>query len=224
MEQQSNDVGINDAGMYVGIGMSKAWADVAVRPTGRAWRVNYEDDAVAALVAQLQKMQPAAVILESIGGLETPLVAALATAALPVAVVNPRQVRDFAKSTGQLAKTDRLDAQILAHFGEAVRPPMRPLRDADTQALAALVARRRQVLTMMTAEKNRLSRAVPEVRPYIQDHTLYPGPHRLARAGTQQSGRRPERPHPTKFSVARERRSVALSARRGSAGIGDAVG
>ena len=173
MEQQSNDVGINDAGMYVGIGMSKAWADVAVRPTGRAWRVNYEDDAVAALVAQLQKMQPAAVILESIGGLETSLVAALATAALPVAVVNPRQVRDFAKSTGQLAKTDRLDAQILAHFGEAVRPPMRPLRDADTQALAALVARRRQVLTMMTAEKNRLSRAVPEARPYIQDHIAW---------------------------------------------------
>ena len=94
MEQQSN---------YVGIDVAKAWVAVAVRPTGRAGRVNYEDDAVAALVAQLQKMEPAAVILESIGGLETSLVAALATAALPVAVVNPRQVRDFAKSTDQLA-------------------------------------------------------------------------------------------------------------------------
>ena len=164
MEQQSN---------YVGIDVAKAWVDVAVRPTGSIWRVNYEDDEVAALVAQLQKMQPAAVILESTGGLETPLVVALTTAALPVAVVNPRQVRDFAKSTGQLAKTDRLDAQILAHFGEAVRPPMRPLRDADTQALAALVARRRQVLTMLTAENNRLSRAVPAVHPYIQDHIAW---------------------------------------------------
>ena len=164
MEQQSN---------YVGIDVAKAWVDVAVRPTGSIWRVNYEDDEVAALVAQLQKMQPAAVILESTGGLETPLVAALTTAALPVAVVNPRQVRDFAKSTGQMAKTDRLDAQILAHFGEAVRPPMRPLRDADTQALAALAARRQQVLTMLTAEKNRLSRAVPAVHPYIQDHIAW---------------------------------------------------
>ncbi len=164
MEQQSN---------YVGIDVAKAWVDVAVQPTGRAGRVNYEDDAVAALVAQLQKMEPAAVILESIGGLETSLVAALATAALPVAVVNPRQVRDFAKSTGQLAKTDRLYAQILAHFGEEVRPPIRPLRDADTQALAALVARRRQVLTMLTAEKNRLSRAVAEVHPYIRDHIAW---------------------------------------------------
>ena len=173
MEEQSNDVGINDVGMYVGIDVSKAWVDVAVRPTGRVWRVNYEDDAVTALVAQLQKMQPAAVILESTGGLETPLVAALATAAVPVAVVNPRQVRDFAKSTGQLAKTDRLYAQILAHFGEEVRPPIRPLRDADTQALAALVARRRQVLTMLTAEKNRLSRAVAEVHPYIRDHIAW---------------------------------------------------
>ena len=164
MEQQST---------YVGIDVAKDWMDVAVRPTGRIWRVNYEDEEVATLVAQLQTLQPAAVILESTGGLETPLVAALAAAALPVSVVNPRQVRDFAKSTGQLAKTDRLDAQILAHFGEAVRPPMRPLRDADTQALAALVARRRQVSTMLTAEKNRLSRAVSAVHPYIQDHIAW---------------------------------------------------
>ena len=88
-------------------------------------------------------------------------------------MVNPRQVRDFAKSTGQLAKTDRLDAGILAHFGEAVRPPMRPLRDADTQALAALLSRRRQVTAMLTAEKNRLSRALPEVHPRIQDHIMW---------------------------------------------------
>ena len=135
--------------------------------SGPTWRVNYEEEDVATLVAQLECLQSAAVILESTGGLETLLVAA------PVSVVNPRQVRDFARSTGQLAKTDRLDAQILAHFGEAVRPAVRPLRDADTQALAALLARRRQESTMLTAEKNRLSRAAVEVRPRIQDHIAW---------------------------------------------------
>ena len=109
-------------------------------------------------------------ITESTGGLELPLVAALAAASLPVAVVNPRQVRDFAKSTGQLAKTDRLDAHVLAHFGEAVRPAIRPLRDADTQALGAMLARRRQVSGILVAEKNRLGRATPEVRPRLEAH------------------------------------------------------
>ena len=97
------------------------------------------------LVARLQVLEPAGVILEATGGLELTLVAALAAASLPVAVVNPRQVRDFAKSTGQLAKNDRLDAQVLAHFGEAIQPPMRALRDADTRVFGAMVARRRQV-------------------------------------------------------------------------------
>ena len=98
---------------------------------------------------------------------------ALAAAALPVVVVNPRQVRDFAKSTGQLAKTDRLDAQVLAHFGEAVRPPMRPLRDDDTQALGAVLARRKQVVSILVAEKHRLSRAVPEFHPRIEAHVSW---------------------------------------------------
>ena len=95
-------------------------------------------------------------ITEATGGLELPLVAALAAASLPVAVVNPRQVRDFARSTGQLAKTDRLDARVLAHFGEAVRPPMRPLRDDDTRALGAVLARRWQVMKILVAEKKSL--------------------------------------------------------------------
>ena len=90
-----------------------------------------------------------------------------------MAVVNPRQARDFAKSTGQLAKTDRLDARVLAHFGEAVRPPIRPLRDADTQILGAVLARRKQVTAILVAEKNRLSRAIPEVRPRIQAHITW---------------------------------------------------
>ena len=155
---------------YVGIDVSKERIDVAVRPAGRSWSVSYDGAGVDDLVAQLKDLEPAGVITESTGGLELPLVAALAAASLPVAVVNPRQVRDFAKSTGLLAKTDRLDAEVLAHFGEAVRPPMRPLRDNDTQALGAVLARRRQVVGILVAEKNRLSRAASEVRPRIEAH------------------------------------------------------
>ena len=145
--------------IYVGIDVAKDQVDVAVRPAGRSWVVRYDENGVADLVAPLNSLTPVAVITESTGGLELELVAALAAASLPVAVVNPRQVRDFAKSTGQLAKTDRLDAQALAHFGEAVRPAIRPLRDADIMALGAVLARRRQVTDIMVAEKNRLSRA-----------------------------------------------------------------
>ena len=158
---------------YAGIDVAKDRVDVAVPPAGRTWHISYEEAEVEALVDQLQTLKPTAVILESTGGLEAPLVAALAAAALPVAVVNPRQVRDFAKSTGQLAKTDRLDARVLAHFGEAVRPPMRPLRDADTRSLPALLARRRQVTTMLVAEKNRLSLAIPGVHPRFQGHIAW---------------------------------------------------
>ena len=155
---------------YVGIDVSKERMDVAVRPTGRSWSVSYDGAGVDDLVAQLKELKPAGVITESTGGLELPLVAAPAAASLPVAVVNPRQVRDFARSTGRLAKTDRLDAQVLAHFGEAVRPPMRPLRDNETQVLGAVLARRWQVMNILVAEKNRLSRAAPEVRPRIEAH------------------------------------------------------
>ena len=155
---------------YVGIDVSKERMDVAVRPTGRSWSVSYDGAGVDDLVARLKDLEPSGVITESTGGLELPLVAALAAAGLPVAVVNPRQVRDFAKSTGRLAKTDRLDAQVLAHFGEAVRPPMRPLRDSDTQALGVVLARRWQVVDILVAEKNRLGRATLEVRPSIEAH------------------------------------------------------
>ena len=134
------------------------------------YSVSYNGASIDDLVTQLKDLKPAGVITESTGGLEFPLVAALAAASLPVAVVNPRQVRDFAKSTGQLAKTDRLDAHVLAHFGEAVRPAIRPLRDADTRALGAMLARRRQVSGILVAEKNRLGRATPEVRPRLEAH------------------------------------------------------
>ena len=122
------------------------------------------------LVSCLRTAEPTAVLLEATGVLEVPLVSALAAAALPVVVVNPRQVRDFAKATGKLAKTDALDAQVLAHFAEAVRPPVRPLRDEDAQELSSLTTRRSQLMTMLVAEKNRLRRASHSVHPSIRSH------------------------------------------------------
>ena len=127
------EVVMTEAGTYVGIDVAKANIDIAVRPTGRVWPASYDAAGIDAagieeLVSQLEELTPNTVLLEATGGLEVPLAAALA--ALPVVVVNPRQVRDFAKTTGQLAKTDALDAQLRAHFAEAVRPSIPPLRYA----------------------------------------------------------------------------------------------
>ena len=160
-------------GIYVGIDVSKARVDLAVRPGGDTLEASNDEGSIATLVAQMQQLNPTALVLEASAGLELPLVAALAAASLPVAVVNPRQVRDFAKATGRLAKTDSLDAAVLAHFAEAVRPPLRPLRDADTQLLNSLVARRQQVMTMLVAERNRLSSAAMAVRPNIEAHIAW---------------------------------------------------
>lgn len=158
---------------YVGIDVAQAQFDVAVRPTGEQWSAPNQDEAIALLVSRLQGLSPALVVLEASGGLEVPVVAALAEAGLPVAVVNPRQVRDFARATGKLAKTDRLDAVVLAHFAQAVHPTPRPLPDAQVEALSALLSRRRQVVGMLTAEKNRFHRARPPVRQDIQRHITW---------------------------------------------------
>ena len=155
---------------FVGIDVAKDRVDVAIRPSGDTWSAGYDERGMNELVSCLHAAEPAAVLLEATGGLEIPLVSALAAATLPVIVVNPRQVRDFAKATGRLAKTDSLDAQVLAHFAEAVRPPVRPLRDEDTQELNSLTTRRSQLMTMLVAEKNRLRRASHSVHPSIQSH------------------------------------------------------
>ena len=150
---------------FVGIDVSKAQLDVAVRPTGKRWVLPYDETGIEGLIPQIVDLEPALVLLEATGGLELPLVAALAAAALPGVVVNPRQVRDFAKATGTLAKTDTLDAGVLAHFADAVRPEVRPLKDAETQVLNSLTARRHQVMTMLVSEKNRLGTASGAVSP-----------------------------------------------------------
>ena len=161
---------MNQKEIYVGIDVAKDRVDVAIRPGGDTWSTDYDERGMSELVSCLRTAEPTAVLLEATGGLEVPLVSALAAAALPVVVVNPRQVRDFAKATGRLAKTDALDAQVLAHFAEAVRPPVRPLRDEDTQELNSLTTRRNQLMTMLVAEKNRLRRASHSVHPSIRSH------------------------------------------------------
>ena len=158
---------------FVGIDVSKAQLDVAVRPTGKRWTLPYDQTGIEGLIPQIVDLEPALVLLEATGGLELPLVAALAAAALPVVVVNPCQVRDFAKATGTLAKTDTLDAGVLAHFADAVRPEVRPLKDAETQVLNSLTARRRQVMTMLVSGKNRLGTAIGAVSPRIEAHIAW---------------------------------------------------
>lgn len=140
----------------VGIDVSKGTLDVQVRPTDAQWSVANDDAGIRSLIARLQTVAPTQIVIEATGGYELAVVSALAAAGLPVVVVNPRAVRDFARATGQLAKTDRLDAGILARFAEQVQPEIRPLADAEQQELDALLTRRRQLIEMLTAEKNRL--------------------------------------------------------------------
>ena len=158
--------------VFVGIDVSKAQLDIAVRPGGR-FSVANDKPGVTELVERLQAVRPTLVVIEATGGIELPLVSALVLAGLPVVVVNPRQVRDFAKATGQLAKTDAIDAQVLARFAEAIRPERRPLRDEQTQALAALVTRRQQLIDMLIAEKNRLASARASIRKNLRAHITW---------------------------------------------------
>src|SRR5207245_9500387 len=125
---------------------------------------------IAALVPRVRALRPTLVVLEATGGFELEVLAAFGSVGLPAVAVNPRQVRDFAKAAGKLAKTDAIDARVLAHFADAVRPAVRPLPDAATQALSALVARRRQLVEMLTAEENRRASASATIRPDIQEH------------------------------------------------------
>ncbi|MFZ3138143.1 MAG: IS110 family transposase, partial [Thermodesulfovibrionales bacterium] len=158
---------------FVGIDVSKTQLDIAERPGNKRWSaVNAEAD-IGKVVETVGALSPQVIVIEATGGMEVPLVAALSQARLPVVVVNPRQVRDFAKAVGRLAKTDRIDAEILAHFGEAVKPEVRALKDEDTQTLTAFVMRRRQVIEMLTAEKNRLGISPKVVHKDIQQHIAW---------------------------------------------------
>ena len=158
--------------IFVGIDVSKAQLDVAMRPEGH-FSVVHDKQGLAQLLEQLKAATPTLIVLEATGGMEVSLTSALVLAGLPVVVVNPRQVRDFAKATGQLAKTDAIDAQVLARFAEAIRPEPRPVPNEQTQILAALVTRRQQLIEMLTAEKNRLASARTNIRKNLRAHIAW---------------------------------------------------
>ena len=202
--------------IFAGIDVARDRLDLALRPSGAVRTVVYDAAGISGLVSELQSLAPSAVVLESTGGLELPLASALAAASLPLAVVNPRQVRDFAKATGRLAKTDALDAQVIAHFAEAVRPAVRPLPDSDARELHSLNARRTQVVGMLVAEKNRLGRPV---RP-----SPHHGPYRVAGAGVERPGPGAAGYAAPESGVAGARRPVAFRSRGGAAAPGGAAG
>ena len=204
--------------IFAGIDVAKERLDLALRPSGTVRTVAYDAAGISDLVSELQSLEPSAVVLESTGGLELPLAAALAAESLPVVVVKPRQVRDFAKATGRLAKTDVLDAQVIAHFAEAVRPAIRPLPDSDTQELHSLNARRTQVVEMLVAEKNRLG----PVRPGRQ--SPHPGPYRVAGAGDERLGPWAAGYAAPQPGVAGTGRPAAFRSRSGAATPGGAAG
>ena len=169
-----------DTQTYIGVDVAKDHLDVHALPSGEAWQSANDPDGIDTLVARVATLSPALVVLEASGKYEAPCAAALAAAGVPVAVVNPRQARDFGKSTGQLAKTDTLDAAMLALFAERVRPEPRALPDAETEALQAILARRRQLPapprragTMLVSEKNRAHMAAPAVRKSIAKHVRW---------------------------------------------------
>jgi transposase len=158
---------------FAGIDVAKETLEVCIRPENIRKGFANDDEGRVELARLCAEMKPALIILEASGGYEVPIVEVLALRSLKVAVVNPRQVRDFAKAVGKLAKTDAIDAEMIARFGEAIRPEVRPLKDADAQRLQAFVARRRQLVQMLTEEKNRLSTASSWTRPDIEAHIAW---------------------------------------------------
>ncbi len=161
---------MKDAQIFVGIDVSKDSLDISVLPEDRWWQVKNNDQDISGLVQSLLEISPQLVVMEATGGHEMRAAAALATAGLNVAVVNPRQVRDFAQATGQLAKTDKIDARMMAHFAQALRPQACPLKDKQLKEIDALVTRRKQLVNMRTAEKNRYKTAGPFRRRDLEEH------------------------------------------------------
>ena len=159
--------------IFVGIDVSKAQLDVAIRPSAQSLSVTNDRAGIKSLIKHLKKLRPQLVVLEATGGLQRQVLSALIAGEIPVVMANPRHIRDFAKSIGQLAKTDRIDASVIAHYAEAVRPKPRPLPDEASLELRALSARRRQVLDMIVAEKNRLATASKVVKKRITAHIAY---------------------------------------------------
>jgi transposase len=160
--------------VYVGVDVSKETLDMAVHASEQRWEFANTVKGIDEVLSILENLSPALVVLEATGGMEYPMAAALAVTNIPVAVVNPRRVRDFARATGRLAKTDAIDALVLADFAAAIHPPSRPLPDDQAQELKAILTRRRQLIEMLTAERNRLHSARSKaVKAHIQAHIAW---------------------------------------------------
>jgi transposase len=155
---------------YAGIDVSKDFLDMAVLPTGEKKRYANDEAGIGKLTAKLKKLSPVLTVMEPTGGLEAPLAAALTLEGIKTAVVNARQVRDYARATGKLAKTDRLDALVMVEFASVIKPPVREFRDEETEEIKSIMSRRRQLLGMLTAEKNRLAIARKSLKPKILSH------------------------------------------------------
>lgn len=164
---------MNSTESFVGIDVSKAELDVYVRPDDIHWTVHNDAEGRTRLVTDLSAIAPTLIVLEATGGLERPAAYALVGAGLPAVVVNPKRTRDFARSLGILAKTDRLDARVLARFADSVRPERRDLPDQDAQDLSAKLSRRRQLIDMLTAERNRLHTALSAIEDSIRAHIAW---------------------------------------------------
>jgi transposase len=161
------------AGTFIGIDISKAWLDIAVHASDVTWRATNDEPGMTKLLKQLKQMKPVLIVLEATGGYEMQLVAELVHAKMPVVVTNPRKVRAFARSTGKLAKTDKLDAKVLAHFAAAIRPEVRTMPSEEEEQLTGLLVRRRQLVDMLTVEKNRLHTVRPALREDIREHIAW---------------------------------------------------
>ena len=161
--------------LYIGIDVSKTSLDMDAYPQPHPSTVSNDDTGRSQLIAQLQQLQPKLVVMEATGGLESPMVGALAMAGIAVAVINPRQVRDFAKALGVLAKTDRVDAKVLARFAEAIKPEVRTLKSSELISLESVLTRRRQLIEMMTAERNRQASAPSKIAKQISQHLVWLG-------------------------------------------------
>jgi transposase len=158
---------------FVGIDVSAKRLDVAVMPAGTHFTLPHTDDGIASLVRRLQDLGPQIVVLEATGGYEIAVAYAMSEVSLPVVIMNPKVLRHFAKSTGKLAKTDKLDARVLAHYAQAIQPQVRPLKDPEQAELATLMSRRRQLRDMIVMEENRRRTSTPKVRLNIEQHLAY---------------------------------------------------
>jgi len=157
----------------VGIDVSKDWLDIVVLPSGETWRTKNEEETICELVKKLEQLKPERIVVEATGGYEQQVAVQLYLASLPLCRVNPKRTRYFARSLGQLAKTDKLDGKVLALFGERIKPPLTRLPSEKEQVLSAFITRREQISNFLVAERNRLHTAPRQLHASLNEHIIW---------------------------------------------------